>query len=182
MTSSTYPGPYRATTAWRPPGPHTRVTTARDLGRALHRLHAGAHGDATALRLLGLSRRQAVVALRVLASAQPVGDNAGLLRPWLGGATVVEKNGWLSDTRTTATIVYDGGRATIVVVELYRPGVTYAEAKRLGRDVLDRGRPGLARRQGRRRGHQPGTERRYSSYCSPNCRRRVGSSYTRTKV
>jgi hypothetical protein len=136
MTSSTYPGPYRATTAWRPPGPHTRVTTARDLGRALYRLHAGAHGDARVLRLLGLSRRQAVVALRVLASAQPAGDNAGLLRPWLDGATVAEKNGWLSDERTTATIVYDGGRATIVVVELYRPGVTYGEATRLGRDVL----------------------------------------------
>lgn len=136
MTSSTYPGPYRATTAYRPPGPHTRVTTARDLGRALHRLHAGAHGDAAMLRRLGLSRRQAVAALRVLASAQPVRDNAGLLRPWLAGATVAEKNGWLSDTRTTASIVYRGGRATIVVVELYRPGVTYAEAKRLGRRVL----------------------------------------------
>ena len=136
MTSSTYPGPYRATTAWRPPGPHTRVTTARDLGRALYRLHAGAHGDARALAQLGLSRRQAIVALRVLASAQPVGDNAGLLRPWLAGATVAEKNGWLSDTRTTASIVYQGGRATIVVVELYRPGVTYGEAKQLGRRVL----------------------------------------------
>ena len=136
MTSSTYPGPYRATTAWRPPGPHTRVTTARDLGRALHRLHAAAHGDPRALAQLGVSRRQAVVGLRVIASAQPVADNAGLLRPWLGGATVAEKNGWLSDTRTTAAIVYRGGRATIVVVELYRPGVTYAEAKRLGRAVL----------------------------------------------
>lgn len=136
MISSTYPGPYRATTALRPPGPHTRVTTARDLGRALHRLHAGAHGDARMLRLLGLTRRQAVVALRVLASAQPVADNAGLLRPWLRGATVAEKNGWLSDTRTTAAIVYRGGRATIVVVELYRPGVTYAEGRRLGRAVL----------------------------------------------
>jgi len=136
MTSSTYPGPYRATTAWRPPGAHTRVTTARDLGRALYRLHAGAHGSTSALRLLGLSRRQAIVALRVLASAQPVGDNAGLLRPWLAGETVAEKNGWLSDTRTTASIVYQGGRATIVVVELYRPGVTYREAKQLGRRVL----------------------------------------------
>ena len=136
MTSSTFPGPYRATTAVRPPGPHTRVTTARDLGRALHRLHAGAHGDERMLRLLGLTRRQAVVALRVLASAQPVGDNAGLLRPWLGRAVVAEKNGWLSDTRTTASIVYGGGRATVVVVEVYRPGVTYAEAKRLGRRVL----------------------------------------------
>ncbi len=136
MTSSTYPGPYRATTAWRPPGPHNRVTTAHDLGRALYRLHAGAHGDDRALRLLGFSRRQAVAALRVLASAQPVGDNAGLLVPWLGGATVVQKNGWLSDTRTTAAIVYRGGRATIVVVELYRPDVTYGEATQLGRRVL----------------------------------------------
>jgi beta-lactamase class A len=136
MTSSTYPGPYRATTAWLPPGPHSRVTTARDLGRALHRLHAGAHGDPRTLRRLGLSRRQAIVALRVLASAQPVADNAGLLRPSLRGAAVVEKNGWLSDTRTTASIVYRSGRATIVVVELYRPGVTYVEAKRLGRRVL----------------------------------------------
>lgn len=136
MTSSTYPGPYRATTAWRPPGPHTRVTTARDLGRALHRVHAAAHGNTRALRQLGFSRRQAVVALRVLASAQPVADNAGLLRPWLGRATVVEKNGWLSDTRTTASIVYRGGRATVVVVELYRPGVTYSEARQLGRRVL----------------------------------------------
>ena len=136
MTSSTYPGPYRATTAYRPPGPHTRVTTARDLGRALHRLHAGAHGDTRVLSLLGLSRRQAVAALRVLASAQSAGENAGLLRPWLGGAVVAEKNGWLSDTRTTASIVYRGDRATIVVVELYRPGVTYAEAKQLGHRVL----------------------------------------------
>ena len=136
MSSSTYPGPYRATTGYRPPGPHTRVTTAHDLGRALHRLHAGAHGDARALGLLGLSRQQAVAAVRILASAQPVRDNAGLLRPWLHGATVAEKNGWLSDTRTTAAIVHRRGRATIVVVELYRPAVTYAEAKRLGRRVL----------------------------------------------
>ena len=137
MTSSTYPGPYRATTAYTPPGPHTRVTTARDLGRALHRLHAGARGDARALRLLGMTRRQAVVGLRVLASSQPIGENAGLVRPWLSGASVVaEKNGWLSDTRTTAAIVYHGGRATVVVVELYRPGVTLREAQELGRDVL----------------------------------------------
>jgi hypothetical protein len=136
MTSSTYPGPYRATTAWRPPGPHTRVTTARDLGRALYRLHSAAHGDVRSLRLLGLTRRHAVLAVRVLASVQPVGDNAGLVRRWVPGATVAEKNGWLSDTRTTAALVYRGGRATIVVVEVYRPGVTYAEALRLGRAVL----------------------------------------------
>ena len=136
MTSSTYPGPYRATTALRPPGPHTRVTTARDLGRALYRLHAGAHGNAGALAQVGLSRSQAIAGVRILASAQPVADNAGLLRPWLPGAVVAEKNGWLSDQRTTAALVYRSGRATIVVVELYRPGVTHAEAKRVGREVL----------------------------------------------
>ena len=136
MTSSTYPGPYRATTAWRPPGLHTRVTTARDLGRALYRLHAAAHGDERVLRLLGLSRRQAIAGLRVLASAQPVRDNRGLVRPAVPGATVAEKNGWLSDTRTTGAIVYRGDRATVIVVEVYRPGITYAQAVRLGRDVV----------------------------------------------
>ena len=140
MTSSTYPGPYRATTAVRPPGPHTRVTTARDLGRALYRLHAGAHGDRRVLRALGLTRRQATLGLRVLASSQPIADNRGLLRPWLGGIPVAEKNGWLSDTRTTAAIVYRGGRGTIVVVEAYRPGVTAEEARLLGRRVLEAAR------------------------------------------
>jgi hypothetical protein len=136
MTSSTYPGPYRATTAARPPGPHTRVTTGRDLGRALYRLHAGAHGVRGALARLGLTRRQETLGLRVLLSSQPAADNVGLLRPWLRGAVVAEKNGWLSDTRTSAAIVYRGGRATIVVVEAYRPGVTLREAQRLGRGVL----------------------------------------------
>jgi Beta-lactamase enzyme family len=136
MTSSTYPGPYRATTAARPPGPHTRVTTARDLGRALYRLHAGAHGDGRALARLGLTRRQATLGLRTLASSQPAEDNVGLFRRWLPGAALAEKNGWLSDQRTTAAIVYRNGRATIVVVEAYRPGITLREAQRLGRDVL----------------------------------------------
>ena len=44
----------RARIARRPPGARpartTRVTTARDLGRALYRLHAGAHGDARVLQ------------------------------------------------------------------------------------------------------------------------------------
>lgn len=137
MTSSTYPGPYRATTAYAPPGPHTRVTTARDLGRALHRLHAAAHGDARARRILGLSERQAVAGVRVLVSAQPAHQNTGMLRPWLPGAVVAQKVGWLSDQRTTAALVYRGGRATIVVVEVYRPQVDDAATRRLGRDVLE---------------------------------------------
>ena len=87
------------------------------------------------LGLLGLTRQQAVAAF---ASSLRAGGRrqCGAAAPWLVGATVAEKNGWLSDTRTTAAIVYRRGRATIVVVELYRPGVTYAEAKRLGRRVL----------------------------------------------
>lgn len=139
MTSSTYPGPYRATTAvGSPPGYHTRVTTARDLGRALYRLHAGARGDARVLRLLGLNRAQAQAGLRILLSAQRATDNLGLLRPWLPRATpVAEKNGWLANTRVTAAIVYGRRGPVIVVVETYRAaGVGPAEGRRLGRDVL----------------------------------------------
>ncbi len=142
MTSSTYPGPYRATTAVGPigvrpppPGSHTRVTTARDLGRALYRLHAAAYGDRRALGLLGLTRPQAQAGVRVLLSAQRASENLGLLRPWLGSTAVAEKNGWLSDTRLTAAIVY-GSRPTIVVVAAYRPGLQEPVARRLGRDIL----------------------------------------------
>jgi len=140
MTSSTYPGPYRATTAVGapPPGYHTRVTTARDLGTALYRLHAGAQGDRRVLRLLGLSRAQAQAGLRILLSAQSVSENRGLLRPWLGATPVAEKNGWISDTLLTAAIVYGRGGPVVVVVETYRAaGVREAQARRLGRDVLD---------------------------------------------
>ena len=113
------------------------MTTARDLGRALYRLHAGAYGDTRVLRLLGLTRGQAAAALRVLTSAQPVADNVGLLRPWLPrGTTVAQKNGWLSDLRTTAAILYRNSGATIVVVEAYRPRLGLREAQRLGRDIL----------------------------------------------
>ena len=138
MTSSTYPGPYRATTAagQRPPGSHTRVTTVRDLGRALYRLHAGAHGDRRALGLVGLRRLQAQAGVRILLSAQRASDNLGLLRPWLGSTPVAEKNGWLTDSRLTAAIVYGPRGPVIVVVAVYRPGVEAGEARRLGRDVL----------------------------------------------
>ena len=32
------------------------------------------------------------------------------------------------------------------------------------------------------RGRQAGTARRYASYCTPNCRASVGSSYQRTNA
>ncbi|MCP9485499.1 MAG: class A beta-lactamase-related serine hydrolase [Gaiellaceae bacterium MAG52_C11] len=138
MTSSTYPGPYRATTAVGspPPGNHTRVTTASDLGRALYRLHAGAYGDRRALRLLGLTRSQAQAGVRILLSSQRASDNVGLLRPWLGVTRVAEKNGWLTDTRLTAAIVYGRRGPVIVVVAAYRPTLEIVEARRLGWDVL----------------------------------------------
>ncbi len=140
MTSSTYPGPYRATTAVGapPPGHHSRVTTARDLGRALWRLHAAARGDRRVSRLVGLSRPQAVAALRILLSAQPVSENRGLLRPWLGSTPVAEKNGWISDTLLTAALVHGRRGPVVVVVAAYRAGGVHdAAARRLGRDVLD---------------------------------------------
>jgi len=139
MTSSTYPGPYRATTAVGalPPGSHTRVTTARDLGRALYRLHAGAQGDRLVLQRLRLNREQARAGVRILLSAQRVSENRGLLRPWLGTTPVAEKNGWISDTLVTAAIVYARRGPVVVVVETYRAGgVDEAQARRLGRDVL----------------------------------------------
>ena len=142
MRSSTYPGPYRAATAHvadtprPPPHGHTRVTTARDLGRALYRIHAGALGNRGALRATALTRHQSRVGLSLLLEPERVGDNLGLLRPWLGRTVVAEKNGWLSDTRTTAAIVYRPAGPVIVVVELFRPGVTGAEGRRLGRQVL----------------------------------------------
>ncbi len=139
MTSSTYPGPYRATTAVGapPPGYHTRVTTARDLGRALWRLHAAARGDRRVQRLVGLSGAQARAAIRILLSAQPVSENRGLLRPWLGSTPVAEKNGWISDTLVTAALVHGRRGPVVVVVEAYRAGgVDAIGARLLGRDVL----------------------------------------------
>jgi Beta-lactamase enzyme family len=149
MRSSTYPGPYRAATAHvadtprPPPHAHTRVTTARDLGRALYRIHAGALGNRGALRATALTQHQSRLGLSLLLEPERAGDNVGLLRPWLGRTVVAEKNGWLSDTRTTAAIVYRPAGPVIVVVELYRLGVTAAEGRRLGRRVLQAA--GLAR-------------------------------------
>ena len=105
MTSSTFPGPYRATTA-RPPRPHTRVTTAGDLGRALYRLHAAAHGDARALGLLGLTRRQAV--------ARPpraclVSARRGQRRP---AATVARRRDAGGEKRLDQRYAHDGRRSS----------------------------------------------------------------------
>jgi hypothetical protein len=146
MTMSTYPGAYRAGTTLAdapkpPPIANIRVTTAHDLGRALYRLKATAAGNRYASRQTGLGRFEAGTMLALLRAAWPQGDNAGLLRPWLPGVAVAQKNGWLSDTRSTAGIVYFPEGPKIVVVLAWREGLTQREAQRLGQRVLALVRP-----------------------------------------
>ncbi len=137
--SSTYPGPYRAGTAVRadapkpPPHGHTRVTTARDLGRALYALQAAATGNRWLQHRLRLTRHEARLALDLLVTSSSAGENRGVLRPFLGRTPVAQKNGWISDTRATAAIVYRLGRPTIVVVIAYRPRITTDEVLVLAR-------------------------------------------------
>lgn len=136
MTSSTYPGLYRAGTAAFPPGPHTRVTTVRDLGRALFRLHAAALGRRWALRATGLTQAQAAAGRAILLASQRSGDNGGLFRRWLGDIALAQKHGWISDVRLSAAIAHRRAGPVIVVVAAYRPGVTLREAQSLARGVL----------------------------------------------
>ncbi len=150
MFASTYPGPYllepeeekpkqepkRATQSSAgaptpPPHHHTRVTTARDLARAFFRLQAAAAGQRWAILATGLSAPEAQAALGYLALASP--DTSLLAFP--AGTRHAEKDGWLDDTRATAAIAYLRRGARIVVVLVYRPGVTDSEARALGRSV-----------------------------------------------
>jgi beta-lactamase class A len=141
MTSSTYPGPFRVGTARldapKPPPLATgRYTTARDLGRALYALQAAASGNRLQQRRTGLSRARARLALELLLAGWGRGDNAGLVRPFLGAVPVAQKNGWLTDTRLTAAIVYARSGPKVVVVLAHRPSLPYREAQSLGKRVL----------------------------------------------
>jgi beta-lactamase class A len=141
MIQSTYPGPYRVGTARldapKPPPLSTwRYTTARDLGRALYALQAAASGNRYQQRQTGLSRARARLALELLLAGWAGGDNAGLVRPFVHGAPVAQKNGWISDARLTASIVYARSGPKIVVVLAYRPNLPYREAQSLGKRVL----------------------------------------------
>lgn len=141
MISSTYPGPYRVGTgrldAPKPPPLGTwRYTTARDLGRALYALQAAAAGNRYQQRQTGLSRARARVALELLLAGWTGGDNAGLVKPFLSGVPVAQKNGWISDARLTASIVYTKSGPKIVVILAYRPKLPYREAQSLGKKAL----------------------------------------------
>jgi hypothetical protein len=85
-------------------------------------------------RRTGLSRRSATLALALLVDAHPAGAHAGLVRPYVRGR-VARKEGWLSDLRGTAALIY-GRSPRIVVVLTYRPGVTLAESRALARRAL----------------------------------------------
>ena len=143
-TRSTYPQGFRVGTAVhsldvvkQPPRVSGRVTTAHDLGRILYVLHAGALGNAHALRRSGLDRSRSAYALSLLLASRPSGNNVGLLRPWLRpGTPIAQKNGWLQDARHTAAIVYWPTGPQILVVLTYAPGLDMQRARRLGRRVI----------------------------------------------
>lgn len=137
--SSTFTGGYRIGTSTgrsersEPPLISSRVTTARDLGRILFQLHAAAVGSREALQATGLTRHEAGVAVALLLSSEPTGDNLGLFRPALGRRfPLAQKNGWFSAVRHTAAVLYAAAGPRIAVLLTYRPGITRDEAAALG--------------------------------------------------
>jgi hypothetical protein len=142
-TSSTFTGNYRLGTSVASDTPRPlpiltyRRTTARDLGRILLELHAAALGNGLALRRTGLTLHEARVALGLLLSSDPRGDNRGLLRPSSGRAVpMAQKHGWTTYLRHTAAIVYGPHGPVIVVVLTYRPELALSAALALGAGVV----------------------------------------------
>jgi beta-lactamase class A len=128
--ASTYPGPYRAgTSRSAPPLVSRRVTTARDLGRVLARLHGAALGRRADLRAAQLTQYEARVALGLLMAGD---DREGALVPPVPAA---QKHGWLRSARHTAAILYGSHGPVVAVLLLYREGIRADAAQRLGRRV-----------------------------------------------
>jgi beta-lactamase class A len=138
--SSTFTGDYRIGTVFAPrdtrnppPPVSSRVTTARDLGRILFQLQAAALGRRAALAATGLTRHEARVGLALLLSSESRADNLGLFRPAVGrDYPMAQKNGWFSAVRHTAALLYAPEGPKIAILLTYRPGITRAEAARLG--------------------------------------------------
>jgi beta-lactamase class A len=139
---STYPQDYLVGTSVgdlvdQPPLVSGRVTTARDLGRLLYVLHAGAAGNAAALRATGLDAARSQYGLRLLLASELRGNNVGLVRPFVPASTrVAQKNGWIHDARHTAALVYAPSGPRIVVILTYAPNLSLSTARSLGRDVM----------------------------------------------
>jgi hypothetical protein len=139
-TASTFTGNYELDTvrlggdAPRPlPILTYRRTTAHDLGRMLVELHGAAAGNGLSLRRTRLTRHEARVALGLLLSGDPRGDNAGLFRSALPPELpLAQKNGWTTYLRHTAAILYRRSGPLIVVVLTYRPDLRPEEARILG--------------------------------------------------
>ncbi len=137
-TRSTFPQGYRVGTAvGEPPLVSGRVTTARDLARVLRLIHASAVGNRAAQRRTGLSAGAARYALGLLLQWERRGANIGVLAGALPTQTpIAQKNGWISDARHTAAIVYAQGGPKLVVLLTYRDGLGFADAAALGRRLL----------------------------------------------
>ncbi|MDX6647184.1 MAG: Beta-lactamase enzyme family [Miltoncostaeaceae bacterium] len=120
-----------------PPPASWRVTTARDLARALFAIQAAAVGGRRARVGTGLGRHQARVALGLLLSTVPGGDNLGLFRQRLGPSVpAAQKHGWTTSVRHSAAIVYSRGGPLIVVCLTYRPGLVDRQAVALGGGLI----------------------------------------------
>jgi hypothetical protein len=99
-------------------------------------LHGAAVGDADARKITGLSRHEARIGLALLLNSEPRGDNLGLLRPaYPRTVPMAQKQGWLTDARHTAAIVYTQNGPQIVVVLTYRRGLAREQAASLGTSV-----------------------------------------------
>lgn len=144
-TLSTFTGPYRAGTSTThaegsggsPPLVSARVTTARDLGRVLALLHNAAVGDRQAQRRARISQHEARIALGYLLSSQAAGDNLGLIRPAVPTETsVARKEGWLSDARHSASIIYTASGPIILVLLTYQDGLSLSQARDLAQRLV----------------------------------------------
>jgi hypothetical protein len=135
-TASHFTGNYRLGTASSRDGPRPlpvltyRRTTAHDVGRILFELHAAAIGNRLAQRRTGLGRRRARIALGLLLSSDPRGDNVGLFRH-ATGVPMAQKHGWTSKLRHTAAIVYAPDGPKIAVLLTFRADEIKPGASRL---------------------------------------------------
>ncbi len=143
-TSSTYTGPYIVATGRppvdaprQPPRVSGRVTSAVDLGTVMRVLHEAALGNAAALGATRMTRAQARLALGLLLSSEPVGDNLGLFRESFdAGIPAAQKHGWISSARHSAAVVYTARGPVVVAVLTYQPRLARSAAARLGAELV----------------------------------------------
>ena len=140
--SSTYTGTYRAGTSVtrrvaQPPLVSRRVTTARDLGSVLESLVRLAGGDPAVARRSGLSAADGRLLIGLLLRSQKQGDNLGLFAQSVPGSVpIAQKNGWISNARHTAAVLFTPSGPVVCVVVTYKEGLDPRDAQRLGSKVV----------------------------------------------